>query len=260
MGRCLDTTGAQPVPSRHPPAGLFGGSRGRRETASFSCGEGVGRRVNVYVDGFNLYYGALKGTSERWLDIAALSRALLPKETLHRVRYFSARVSGARDPDAPVRQGLYLRALRTLPEVSVHMGTFLANDRSMPLAPPPPSGRLPGHAHLAPGGPVAAWVTRTEEKGSDVNLATHLLVDGFDHDYDMAVVISNDSDLAEPIRIARQRFGVVGVVCPHKIPSKVLRSAASWQVTLYRSLLRRSQLPVHLTDVAGSFSKPKGWG
>jgi uncharacterized LabA/DUF88 family protein len=219
----------------------------------------VTRRVNVYVDGFNLYYGSLRGTRERWLDLVQLAQVLLPKEQIHRVRYFSATVSGARDPDAPVHQGLYLRALRTRPEVTIHLGTFLASDRSMPLAPVPPAGGRSGHVYLRPGGPQSAWVTRTEEKGSDVNLATWLLTDGFDGDYDMAVVVSNDSDLTEPIRVARQRFGVVGVVCPHAVPSRTLKSAASWQVKLFRSPLRQSQFPSILTDGSGTFTKPPNW-
>jgi hypothetical protein len=219
----------------------------------------MARRVNVYVDGFNLYYGSLKGPPERWLDLVTLSQALVPNEAIHRVRYFSAQVSGLRNPSAPIDQGLYLRALRTRPEVSIHLGTFLASDRFMPLATPPATGTRPGCVYRRPGGPGSAWVTRTEEKGSDVNLATWLLIDGFDHDYDMAIVISNDSDLTEPIRMARQRFGVVGVVCPHKVPSKTMGAAASWQIGLYRTYLRRSQFPSTLTDASGTFTKPTSW-
>lgn len=217
------------------------------------------RRVNVYVDGFNLYYGSLKGTPYKWLDLIALAERLFPKETVNRVRYFSARVTGAVDQGAPARQESYLRALRTNPRITVHLGTFLATQRSAPLAPAPPAGAEPGLFYLLPHGRRFAWVTRTEEKGSDVNLATYLLTDGFDNDYDVAVVISNDSDLVEPIKIAKQRFGPVGVVCPHKRQSVELKEAASWSVMLYRSYLRQCQLPVQLADAQGSFSKPLDW-
>ena len=55
-----------------------------------------------------------------------------------------------------------------------------------------------------------------EEKGSDVNLASHLLVDGFRDRYDLAVVISNDSDLTEPVRFVREDLNKpVGVLNPH---------------------------------------------
>jgi hypothetical protein len=90
-------------------------------------------------------------------------------------------------------------------------------------------------------------------------LASYLLTDGFDTDYDIAVVISNDSDLTEPIRLARARFGVVGVVCPHPVPSRTLGAVASWQIKLFRSYLRRSQFAATLNDQRGSFTKPPSW-
>ena len=77
-------------------------------------------RTRVYVDGFNLYYGALKGTPFRWLDPVKLTALLLPGEcTIDRLSYFTARVSGKLDPRAPARQQLYLKALATLPEVDI---------------------------------------------------------------------------------------------------------------------------------------------
>jgi hypothetical protein len=85
--------------------------------------------TNVYVDGFNLYYGCLKGTSHKWLDLDALCRTLLPNNELQRIRYFTARVKVRHDPLAPVRQDLYLRALSTLPHVSTHLGHFLGRFR-----------------------------------------------------------------------------------------------------------------------------------
>jgi uncharacterized LabA/DUF88 family protein len=217
------------------------------------------RRTNVYVDGFNLYYGSLKGTKYRWLDLLALARGILPNERINRVRYFSAQVSGSQSAGAPARQESDLRALRTLTGVSVHLGTFLSNDKSMPLAPAPATGEEPGLLYLRPSGKRYAWVRKTEEKGSDVNLATHLLLDAFDHDFDLAVVISNDSDLAEPIRVVRERFGAVGVVNPHAKPNKKLNDAASWHIQLFRSKVASSQFPDTLTDSNGTFSKPPGW-
>ena len=53
----------------------------------------------VYIDGFNLYYGALRGSPSKWLDIEALSRRLLPKDDIHLVRYFTARITAR--PDDP---------------------------------------------------------------------------------------------------------------------------------------------------------------
>src|SRR5438132_14031288 len=77
-------------------------------------------RANVYVDGFNLYYGCLKGTAFRWLDVGALCRKLVPRNRVNRIRYFTARVSARPDdPDPPVRQAAYLRALGTVAGLTV---------------------------------------------------------------------------------------------------------------------------------------------
>jgi hypothetical protein len=51
--------------------------------------------TNVYVDAFNLYYGSLRGTPYRWLDLGALCARLLPKDRINRIRYFTATVSAA---------------------------------------------------------------------------------------------------------------------------------------------------------------------
>jgi hypothetical protein len=57
-------------------------------------------KANIYVDGFNLYYGSLKRTPFRWLDISALCRLLLPNDTLHGIKYFTALVDRRpQDPD-----------------------------------------------------------------------------------------------------------------------------------------------------------------
>jgi hypothetical protein len=88
------------------------------------------------------------------------------------IRYFTARVRPLpNDPHAPQRQQVYLRALQTIPHLSIHYGMFLKNKKRMALVNPPPN---------------TAEVWSTEEKGSDVNLASHLLLDGFQGKYDLA--------------------------------------------------------------------------
>src|SRR5258708_16008862 len=145
-------------------------------------------KTTVYVDGFNLYYGAVKGTPHKWLDLDKLCRFLLPKNQIAIIKYSTA-IGSARpnDPDKPTRQLTYIRALRTLPNVEIVLGTFLTHNVSMLVAGPPTS--------------PAQYVTvvRTEEKGSDVNIAAHMINDGHKQEYDVAVLISNDSDLAGPV-------------------------------------------------------------
>lgn len=202
--------------------------------------------TNVYVDGFNLYYGSLKDRPYRWLDLDALSRVLLPRDQINRIRYFTARVS-----DRPynvgqaARQDIYLRALRTIGHVSIHEGQFQTKPKSMALASPPYR---------------VVRVLKTEEKGSDVNLASFVLLDAFKKDCDTAVVISNDSDLAEPVRLAQDEFGItVGVVNPHPAKRRSRKLQASFFRQLRNGALKRSQFPATLTDANGSITKPPSW-
>lgn len=103
-------------------------------------------------------------------------------------------------------------------------------------------------------------VIKTEEKGSDVNIATHLLNDAYHNRYDMAVIVSNDSDLIEPVRIviAELKKGV-GIVNPHKHPSRALLKHATFFKTIRTSALLKSQFPARLIDEHGEFYKPESW-
>jgi len=203
-------------------------------------------KANVYVDGFNLYYGAVKGTPYRWLNIAAMCRLLLPRDEINQIKYFTALVTPRpNDPDQPTRQQTYLRALRTIPNLTIILGSFLAHEVMMPLA-PPTSGYV--------------RVIKTEEKGSDVNLATHLLVDAYNDDYEIAVIVSNDSDLLAPIQVVTRQLGKpVGILNPQKNPSKALLPYATFIKQIRSGVLAKSQFPVTLTDKRGSFSKPASW-
>lgn len=208
--------------------------------------------TNVYVDGFNLYYGCLKDTPYKWLDILKLSRTILQKHhRIHRIRYFTAMVQGREnDPQQPQRQQMFLRALKTIPNLSIHLGRFLSHPRRMPLVSPPVNG------------PDFAEVIRTEEKGSDVNLATYLLVDAFDSDYECAVLITNDSDLLEPVKLVRTKFRrAVGILNPH--PPENTAWALMHAATFYRHIrtgaLQSSQFPQTLQDATGTFHKPSAW-
>ena len=206
-------------------------------------------RTLVYVDAFNLYYGCLKGTPYKWLDLARLCEAALPPNDVVAIRYFTARVSArGTDASAPTRQQIYLRALATLPTVSVHFGQFATHRVRLPLADP------------SPGGPRTAEVLRTEEKGSDVNLATAMLVDGFKGRFEAAVVVSNDSDLVAPIRAVREELGlVVGVLNPHHRTPSVLARHVDFVKPIRPSVVARSQLPDQLTDAVGTITKPERW-
>lgn len=208
-------------------------------------------RVNVYVDGFNLYYGCLKGGPNKWLNLERLCEQLLPRFELGRVRYFTARVRGRPDDlHAPFNQEAYLRALFTLPKVEVHFGSFLTKPARMPLARPTPSG------------PRTVEVLRTEEKGSDVNLATYLLLDAFREDAEAFVVVSNDSDLTEPMRIVRHERGkVVGLLSPRTTRGHgLMECRPTFTKQIRQGVLGASQFPSRIVDATGEIiSKQGSW-
>ena len=206
-------------------------------------------RTFVYVDGFNLYYGALRGTPWKWLDLPALfAKVLQPRHDILKIKYFTARVSGtAADPSKPQRQDVYLRALRCYrPEVEVYFGHFLTHRVRAALA--QPAGDL-----------RTVEVIRTEEKGSDVNLAVHLLNDGWLDACDCAVVVSNDSDIAEAMRMVKEQHGKrIGLVTPGtRRPSQQLMVHADFARHVRPGALRQSQLPDPIPGT--SIRKPAPW-
>ena len=200
----------------------------------------------VYIDGFNFYYGAVKDTPHKWLDFEAFCRLLLPRDNIVKIRYFTARISALpHDPQAPARQDTYLRALGTLPLLEVHYGHFATRPRRMALAAPP-------HRTVE--------VLRTEEKGSDVNLAACLLRDAFMGECDTAVVISNDSDLAEAVRIAQDDAGIkVGIINPHPKRKRSSRLRGTFFKQVRAGALARTQLPPVVYDHLGPIHKPSSW-
>lgn len=104
---------------------------------------------------------------------------------------------------------------------------------------------------------------RTEEKGSDVNLATHLLLDAFKGRCDTAVVVSNDSDLAQAIQVTQSELGVkVGIVNPHSRKSrsrKRLGLGCLFYKQISSQVLAETQLPTVVHDSKGPIRKPEGW-
>ena len=207
--------------------------------------------TNLYIDGFNLYYRAVRGTPFKWLDFRKLAETLFPGDTISRICYFTALVTPrVNDPNQLRRQLVYLRALRTIPGLEVHEGTFRSRIKRRPLAEP------------VLGLPNYVRVRDSEEKGSDVNLATRLLVDGFNGEYEQSVVISNDADLAGAMQYVRDGLGLrVTLVNPDNRNSspRQLADAATYVKRLRPSHLRRSQFADTLTDAVGTITKPQGW-
>jgi hypothetical protein len=214
--------------------------------------------VSFYIDGFNLYYGALRDRPYRWLDLEALCRSYVrPGYEFVGAKYFTARLKDRPEAGGQAeRQRLYLRAIATLPSVETIYGHFQVRTAVRRLENPPRG--VPGDDGLR-----SVWLY--EEKGSDVNLATHLVVDGFRDRYDLAVVISNDSDLKMPVAFVRKEFGPVGVINPHRgrrshalSPDRL--PPGSFYERVGPKRLQRHQLPAELEDAEGAIRCPSGWG
>jgi uncharacterized LabA/DUF88 family protein len=243
-------------------------------------------RVGVYVDGYNLYYGGRhccgRGTSGwRWLDVRSLVSSVISRQgawteaTLERIVYCTARVDAVTNPSAQADQDVYLKALLAKGSVDwIEYGNYVARTKTGLLATDDPVTKKPLVAQsnwpvmvrdaTGKSVPNARFMVRylhLEEKGSDVNVASHLLLDVLSGSVDAAVVVSNDSDLAFPIRAARDRVPV-GMINPRGtyfagdlVGKKTDGVGGHWWWKLNAATYRANQLP----DPAGRFTRPPGW-
>lgn len=233
-------------------------------------------RVTAYVDGFNVYRGlkrlARRGESTaswKWYDPAALTRRIVPDASHVSVKYFTARLvttAGAGEGRRE-RQAVYLRALRAQPDTTVHLGQYKERKSRRPLVRTPDSQgvKLLEQAGQRPrrieSGHVTVDVWQMEEKGSDVNLATHLVADAFRGEFVHAVVFSNDTDLCGPIRLVVEELGLpVTIVNPDgKQTAGELFKVASDPRQLRMKVVSQCQLPPRLHDATGKIDRPARW-
>ncbi|MDM8086443.1 NYN domain-containing protein [Cellulomonas cellasea] len=196
-------------------------------------------RVGVYIDGYNLYYGAkhvCTGTTGwKWIDVRSLVTKVVadqrawPGATVEKIVYCTARIDARMNPDGHAEQDVYLKALLAAGSVDhVEYGKYVVGIRPRPLAvkgatlKDPPvivTSQWPVMVQSSLGVPQRESVfmvstLHQEEKGTDVNVASHLLVDVLQDAVDAAVVVSNDSDLKFPVHFARARVPV-GHINPH---------------------------------------------
>lgn len=165
-----------------------------------------------------------------------------------KIKYFTARVQPTeRDPQINLRQDTYFRALNNCcPEVEIHLGHFLRHKIYAENANPPPN---------------RVEVFKTEEKGSDVNLALHVLNDAWANTYDCAVIVSNDSDLSTALQMVKEQHNkVLGLItpgAPKRKPSWQLKRYANFSKLIRSWNLSQSLLPntIPMTEI----SKPKSW-
>ena len=180
-------------------------------------------RVRVYVDGFNLFYGALKAKIKpeidldtknrikeekkilRWLDLNKLVKEFVKGENvvINKINFYTADIKPRSEGDkSPLNQQEYYKALNSFSNIKICKGRYDSHSKSLPIYP------LTNPLQFA-------TVLNSEEKGSDVNFASHLVFDACKDEFDMAVIITNDSDLLEPIKIACQLGKKILILCPH---------------------------------------------
>jgi uncharacterized LabA/DUF88 family protein len=208
-----------------------------------------GSRVIVYIDGFNLYYGVLKFSREKWLDIERLFIRLRPDDAIQKIRYFTALSSGGKSAD----QFAYLRAIETLPLVNVVLGRYKKKGVKCLVHPctVPTKDRM---------------FNTQEEKRTDVNIAVSMLDDAYQNLCDHLIVVSGDSDLVPAVNMVKTRFPakIVTVYVPSRSPVRgaavELRAAADKDRDLPLNLLKIAQLPASVPDGSGGFiTKPTTW-
>ncbi len=199
-------------------------------------------KVIAYVDGFNLYFGMVEAGFGycKWLDLKLLVQNLLkPNQALIEVKYFTSRVS--HNPDKQKRQSLYIDALKSI-GVKIIYGNYQDGNVTCLRC---------GHI----------WKS-AKEKMTDVNIATSIIIDAYKNEYDMAMLISGDTDLVPPIREVHALFKDkrVMIAFPPKRHNKVLAIAAKGSFVIGRKKLTDSQLNDEISSLSGfKITIPVSW-
>ena len=217
-------------------------------------------RTIVYVDGYNLYYGLLRKSKLKWLDLYALfnDHVLDDKAKLLEVRYYTAPVLGrmSDDPQSTQRQRQYIQALKRIHTtgLTVIEGRIVASTPFQRLV-----TSIPEAPHLE-----KVQVYDFNEKKTDVNLASDMIAGAWTNAYDQAVLCSNDSDLEGALATIRKHHPKIrlGLVAPirgddHRKISKDLSVYADWAKILSPVHLANAQLPERIAHTA--LKKPESW-
>ena len=197
----------------------------------------------AYVDGYNLYHGLRAKGWKRfyWLNVSALARNLLqPAQTLVRTKYFTTIVKQPEDKRR--RQSVFLEALQTLPAFNMYLGQFLEDSVTC---------RRCGHTYLT-----------HHEKMTDVNISVELMADAFQNQFDVALLISADSDLVGPLQAVRRLFADKRIITafPPARSSYALQQVAHATLHIGHNELAKSLLPQTIVNASGlALRRPERW-
>lgn len=199
------------------------------------------KRTVAYIDGYNLYYGLLKGSSNKWLNPMQLVSSMLRDDhEILSVKYFTSPIrTYPHDTAALDRQKVYLQALSTLPKVEIIQGFYRKDSVLMPAC-----EEACKECPTARDGFVK--VVKLEEKRTDVNIASAMLLDAFNDMADAFVLVSGDTDFIAPVNIIRKDFKKTVIVFNPRSTRSWLKDYASYYREIPRSLPGQCQLPEHI--------------
>ena len=216
------------------------------------------KKTIVYIDGYNLYYGLLKGCAgSKWLNPRALATAMFKEEhEICSIKFFTARIrTYPHDIAAEERQKIYLQALAAFGGVEIIEGFYSKKKIWLPHVNGKCKTCEESHAGMA-------HVVKLEEKKSDVNLAVAALVDAMRSDADCFVLVTGDSDQAGTVYALRHEFGKsVLVFNPHVAVSEHLKRAATYYAHIPRDLPAKCQLPdvIPIGTHGRTIHRPAAW-
>ena len=211
------------------------------------------KKTIVYIDGFNLYY-SLKNTSFKWLNLQKLSNFYLSSKqhNITQIKYFTALVKEQlEDPSNTIRQGMYLRALHSIPNLKIIFGQFKRRQVRGVLCDFEDRKQLKKDI---------VKIKKWEEKKSDVNIATHLVSDAYQNECECAVLISNDADLTPPLlHIKHKLKKLIVVISPYEKISADLKKSSHFYKAISPIVLEQCQFPERMKDNKGEFFCPPKW-
>ena len=217
----------------------------------------------VYIDGFNLYYrlkeADYKGNRAcragerrhyKWLDLGKLiNRLLKDRYEIVKIKYFTSRVKSTdSDPSTPERQQTYLRALNRISNLEIIEGNFKKRDISGRKLIPQKDGGFKLSKEIV-------RIQKYEEKESDVNIACHIVSDSAQESIDCVALLSNDTDLMLPLKMARKKFNKkICLISPRHTHADLEREA-NFKIRIHNRDITACQFP----DVVGRIHRPPAW-
>lgn len=202
----------------------------------------------IYIDGFNLYYGAIKGTKYKWLDLERYFTLLRQDDDIVEIKYFTALIDGSHRQN----QEIYLSVLETFPKIQIIPGKFKRKQVKCGVE----KCKFKGNK----------FFDMPEEKRTDVNIAIHMLHDAFYDRCERFVLISGDSDLVPALEMIKKVYTKKELIVyiPARTPVRgaavELRNLAHRHKILPNELLGRTLLPNPVKDSLGNdIYKPIDW-